>query len=84
MINVPVIEEKAKKGGAGTRIIPGNDFDEQQYLNQFAPITAAEEEPPAAEKPVSALKILLIIFWIIVFVLLIALAVLLVRRIRGK
>ena len=84
VINVPVIEEKAKKGGAGTRIIPGNDFDEQQYLNQFAPITAAEEEPPAAEKPVSALKILLIIFWIIVFVLLIALAVLLVRRIRGK
>ena len=73
-----------KKGGGGVKIIPANDFENQKYLDQFGPINAAEEETKTPEQKSSFLKALLILIWIVVFLLLIALAVLLVRRIRRK
>jgi len=69
-------------GGSGTKFLAGQEFEEGQYLNQFAPINAAEEETPTTEKKASLLKALLVLFWIIVFILFVILVVLLVRRLR--
>jgi len=71
-------------GGAGTRTgtvaAPDLSFENQQYLNQFAPKTAVAEESPAAQSTGISL------FWIIVIILgiiLIALLIFLLIRWLG-
>jgi hypothetical protein len=85
VIDMPITSGRGRGGGGGHGIatIVGDEFEEQQYLNQFNPIRAVEEETTPTKASPSALKVLLVLFWILVFVLLVALAVVLARRLRG-
>jgi len=74
---------RASAGGGGLNTLGGTEFEEQQYLNQFKPITAAEEEAVSPQAKSNFLRVLLVIFWLIVFLFLVVLAVMLARRI-GK
>ena len=81
--NNGTIENRAKSGGVGLKKLSGTEFEEEQYLNQFETKKVFAEESETEQKNTSMFQILLVIFWIIIFTLLIALAVLIIQRLRG-
>ena len=71
---------RAKRGGASTGFVSDLSFENQQYLNQFAPKTAVEEQTPIIKTGKSLYSIFMIIFWLLLLAILIVLVVFLVRK----
>jgi hypothetical protein len=71
---------RAIRGGASTGFASDLSFENQNYLNQFAPKTTLEEETPMTQTGKSLSSILLGIFALLSVSIIIVLAVVLVKR----
>ena len=75
---------RATSGGASTGFASDLSFENQNYLNQFAPKTAAEEQAPAAEKSKNLFTILLVVSTLLLVAILLVSVVFLAKKIASN